>query len=258
MESSKNTGLEFAIGAKAIDKGDWLWDIGFNMTYNINEIVDLYQDASIATGGISGGVGNNIQQQAVGYATNTFYVYEQVYDEDGNPIEGLYVDQNDDGEITTADLYYFHNPHPKFYFGISSSLSWKSWNLFFAGRANFGNYVYNNVESSDAWLNRLYRSEGPYLSNILTATEETNFETARYFSDYYIQNGSFFKMDEITLSYTFEKLINDRLDVRLSGTVNNAFVITDYTGIDPEVNNGIDNNVYPRTRIWMFGVNVLF
>ncbi len=253
-----NTGLEFSIGAKAIVSGDWLWDIGFNMTYNVNEITELYQGASIATGGISGGVGNNIQEQAVGYATNTFYVYEQVYDEDGNPIEGLYVDRNEDGEITTADKYYFNDPHPEFYFGLSSSLSWKSWNLFFSGRANFGNYVYNNVDSENAWLNRLYRSEGPYLSNILTSTEETNFETARYFSDYYIQNGSFFRMDEITLSYTFENLINDRLDLSLSGTVNNAFVITNYTGIDPEVNNGIDNNVYPRTRIYMFGINLLF
>ncbi len=254
----KNHGMEFSIGAKAIVNDDMLWDIGFNITYNKNEITELYQGASIATGGIAGGVGNNIQEQAVGYATNTFYVYEQVYDQDGKPIEGLYVDRNGDGEITTSDKYYFKNPHPDFYFGISSNFSWKSWNLYFSGRANFGNYMYNNIQSENGWLNRMYRSEGPYISNITTASSETNFETARYFSDYYIQNASFFRMDDITLSYTFSQVLKDRFDIRLSATVNNAFVITDYDGIDPEVNNGIDNNVYPRTRIWMFGVNLLF
>ncbi|MCD4789282.1 MAG: SusC/RagA family TonB-linked outer membrane protein, partial [Bacteroidales bacterium] len=254
----ENKGIEFSIGAKAIVKENMLWDIGFNMTYNKNEITELYQGASIATGGIAGGVGNNIQEQAVGHATNTFYVYEQVYDQDGKPIEGLYVDRNGDGEITTSDKYYFKNPHPDFYFGISSNFSWKSWNLYFSGRANFGNYMYNNIQSENGWLNRMYRSEGPYISNITTASSETNFETARYFSDYYIQNASFFRMDDISLSYTFSQVLKDRLDIRLSATVNNAFVITDYDGIDPEVNNGIDNNVYPRTRIWMFGVNLLF
>jgi iron complex outermembrane receptor protein len=254
----ENKGFEFSIAAKVIAKDDLKWDIGFNMTYNVNEITELYQGASIATGGISGGVGNYIQEQAVGQATNTFYVYEQVYDQDGNPIEGLYVDRNGDGEITTSDKYYFKKPAADFYFGISSNLSWKSWNLYFSGRANFGNYVYNNVQSENGWLNSQYRSEGPYIKNITSASSETNFETARYFSDYWIQNASFFRMDDITLSYTFKQLIEDRLDIRLSATVNNAFVITDYTGIDPEVQNGIDNNVYPRSRIWMFGVNLIF
>ena len=254
----ENQGVEFTIGYKAIAKENLLWDIGFNVTFNENKITELYQGASVETGGISGGVGNNIQVHAVGYPTNTFYVYEQVYDDNGIPIEGLYVDRNGDGEITTDDKYYYKNPNPKFYFGLSSTLNWNKWSLYFSGRANFGNYMYNNVQSENGWYNRLYRSEGPYISNITSATSETNFETARYFSDYYIQNASFFRMDDITLSYTFSKLLNDRLDIRLAATVNNAFIITDYNGIDPEVNNGIDNNVYPRTRVWMFGVNLIF
>ncbi len=254
----ENKGIEFTIGGKAISKQNLSWDIGFNMTYNKNEITELYQGASIATGGIAGGVGNNIQEQAVGQATNTFYVYEQVYDQEGNPIEGLYVDRNGDGEITTADKYYFKKPAPDYYFGISSNLSWKAWSFYFSGRANFGNYAYNNVESENGWLNRMYRSEGPYISNITSASSETNFETARYFSDYWVQDASFFRMDDITLSYTFKQLLKDRLDIRLSATVNNAFVITNYTGLDPEVANGIDGNIYPRSRVWMFGVNLLF
>jgi iron complex outermembrane receptor protein len=254
----ENKGIEFSIAYKAIEKQDLSWDIGFNMTYNKNKITELYQGASIATGGIAGGVGNNIQEQAVGQATNTFYVYEQVYDEDGNPIEGLYVDRNGDGEITTSDKYYFKKPAPDFYFGISSNVSWKSWNFYFSGRANFGNYAYNNIQSENGWLNAQYRSEGPYIKNITSASSETNFETARYFSDYWIQNASFFRMDDITLSYTFKKLLEDRLDLRISATVNNAFVITQYDGIDPEIGSGIDNNVYPRSRIWMLGVNLVF
>ncbi len=254
----ENKGFEFSIAAKAISKEDLSWDIGFNMTYNKNKITELYQGASIATGGIAGGVGNNIQEQAVGQATNTFYVYEQVYDESGNPIEGLFVDRNADGEITTADKYYFKKPAPNYYFGISSNLTWKSWSFYFSGRANFGNYVYNNVQSENSWLNRMYRSEGPYISNITSASSETNFETARYFSDYWVQEASFFRMDDITLSYLFKQVLKDRLDIRLSATVNNAFVITNYTGLDPEVQNGIDGNIYPRSRVWMFGVNLVF
>ncbi|MBN2175202.1 MAG: TonB-dependent receptor [Bacteroidales bacterium] len=254
----ENKGIEFLINVKAISNEEWQWDIGFNMTYNVNEITELYQGASIATGGIAGGVGNNIQEHAVGEATSTFYVYEQVYDQDGNPIEGLYVDRNGDGQITTSDKYYFKKPAPDYMLGITSNLSYKDWNLFFAGRANIGNFVYNNVQSENSWLNRMYRSEGPYLSNITSAYSETNFETAKYFSDYWIQNAAFFKMDEITLSYTFKKVVADRLNIRLSATVNNAFVISQYDGLDPEVESGIDGNIFPRSRVWLFGVNLVF
>ncbi|MBC8319999.1 MAG: TonB-dependent receptor [Bacteroidetes bacterium] len=254
----ENKGIEFMINGKIISNEKMFWELGFNATYNKNEITELYDGASIPTGGIAGGVGNLIQEQAVGQPRNSFYVYEQVYDKNGMPIEGLYVDRNGDGVITTSDKYYYHDPNADFYFGISSNFSYKEWSFSFAGRANFGNYMYNNVQSENGWYNRMYRPEGPYISNIVASISSTNFESAQYFSDYYIQDASFFRMDNITLSYTFKKLLQNRLNLQLSATVNNAFVITNYDGIDPEVNNGIDNNVYPRTRAWMFGVNLLF
>ena len=254
----ENSGIEFAVNGKIISNEKMYWELGFNATYNKNEITELYDGASIPTGGIAGGVGNNVQEQAVGQPRNAFYVYEQVYDNDGMPIEGLYVDRNGDGEITTSDKYYYHDPNADFYFGISSNFSYKEWSFSFAGRANFGNYMYNNVQSENGWYNRMYRPEGPYLGNIISSVTNTEFESAQYHSDFYVQDASFFRMDNITISYTFSNLIQNRLNLELSATVNNAFVITNYDGIDPEVNYGIDNNVYPRTRAWMFGVNLQF
>lgn len=254
----ENKGIEFAVNGKIISNKDMFWELGFNATYNKNEITELYDGASIATGGIAGGVGNMVQEQAVGQPRNSFYVYEQVYDNEGYPIEGLYVDRNGDGQITTSDKYYYHDPDADFYFGISSTFNYKDWSFSFAGRANFGNYMYNNVQSENGWYNRMFRPEGPYLSNVVSSVTDTRFASAQYHSDYYVQDASFFRMDDISLSYTFNNLLQNRLKLQLSATVNNAFVITNYEGIDPEVNFGIDNNVYPRTRVWMFGVNLLF
>ncbi|MDG1900876.1 MAG: TonB-dependent receptor [Bacteroidales bacterium] len=254
----ENRGVEFSINGKVISKPDMYWELGFNATFNKNEITNLYDGAMIETGGIAGGVGNNIQVQAVGQPRNTFYVYEQVYDESGMPIEGLYVDRNGDGQITTDDKYFHNSANPDKFFGISSNFSYKSWSFAFSGRANFGNYMYNNVQSDNGWYGRLYRAEGPYISNITTGVSETGFQNAHYFSDYYIQDAAFFRMDNISLSYLFKDLAKNTLDIRLSATVNNAFIITNYSGIDPEVNGGIDNGVYPRTRVWVFGVNLMF
>jgi iron complex outermembrane receptor protein len=209
-------------------------------------------------GGISGGVGNTCQIQSVGYPINSFFVYEQVYDNDGNPIEGLYVDRNGDGQVTDDDRYQYKDINPKFYFGISSDLTYKNWDLFFSGRANFGNYVYNNVSSENGVYQRLYRPEGPYLSNVTADVMDINFVAPQYLSDYFIQEASFFKMDVISLSYLFDNIINKKVDLRISATVNNAFTITNYTGIDPEISTGIDNRVYPRPRVYALGVNLTF
>ncbi len=254
----ENSGVEFAINGKIISKPEMYWELGVNATFNHNEITNLYDGASIETGGIAGGVGNNIQVQAVGQPRNAFLVYEQVYDEAGKPIEGMYVDRNGDGQITTDDKYYYKDPNADMYFGISSNFSYKDWSFSFAGRANFGNYMYNNVDSENGWYNRMFRNEGPYLSNVVSSVTETDFNTAQYYSDYYVQDASFFRMDNISLSYTINDLLKNRLDIRLSATVNNAFIITRYKGIDPEVSGGIDNSVYPRSRVWVFGVNLMF
>ncbi len=254
----ENRGVELAINGRIISKEDMFWEVGLNGTYNKNEITKLYQDTPIETGGISGGVGNNIQVHAVGHPASSFYVYEQVYDENGDPIQGLYVDRNGDGIINSDDKYISESPNAPLYFGITSNFSYKDWTFSFSGRANFGNYVYNNAQSELATYDRLYRDEGPYASNVLSSVNEIGFYLPQYFSDYFVQEASFFRMDDISLSYTFQDLLKNKLDVRLSATCNNAFVITNYDGLDPEVFGGIDNNLYPRTRVWVFGVNVQF
>ena len=258
-----NKGVEFSINTKPVVTKDWLWDLNFNATYSYNEITKLTASSDtnylgVLTGGISGGVGNTCQIQSVGYPTYSFFVYEQVYDADGNPIEGMYVDRNGDGNVTDEDRYHYKDANPKFYFGISSDLSYKNWDLYFSGRANFGNYVYNNVSSENAVYQRLYRAEGPYLSNVTSDVTEINFVAPQYLSDYFIQEASFFKMDVISLNYLFDDIINKKVDLRISATVNNAFTITNYTGIDPEINTGIDNRIYPRPRVYALGVNLIF
>jgi len=258
-----NKGVEFAIFTRPVVTKDWDWELNFNATYNFNEITKLTATTDtnylgVLTGGISGGVGNTIQIQSVGYPTNSFFVYEQVYDPDGNPIEGMYVDRNGDGSVTDEDRYHYKDANPDLYFGISSSLSYKNWNLFFSGRANFGNYVYNNVSSENGVYERLYRAEGPYIGNVTSDVTTINFVTPQYLSDYFIKDASFFKMDNISLSYLFDDIINKKVDLRISGTINNAFTITNYEGIDPEINTGIDNRIYPRPRVYALGINLVF
>ena len=259
----ENKGVEFSIMTRPVVKSDLVWEIGFNATYNVNKITKLTATddpdyLGEPTGGISGGVGNNIQIHSVGFPTYSYFVFEQVYDNDGNPIQGMYVDRNGDGEITNADKYHYKKPASDFWFGLNSSVRWHQWEFAFSGRANFGNYVYNNVASENGIYERLYRPEGPYLSNIASYVYETNFENPQYMSDYYIQNGAFFRMDYLSLSYQFENLGGSKVDLRLSATVNNAFTITDYEGLDPEIQNGIDNNIYPRPRAYVLGINLLF
>lgn len=256
-----NKGVEFSIFTRPVITDDMSWEVGFNATYNENEITKLTATddpdyLGYETGGISGGVGNNVQMHTVGYPAYSFFVYEQVYDADGKPIQGMYVDRNGDGEITNDDRYHYKDPAPDFIFGISSRINYKNWNFSFSGRANFGNYVYNNVESENAVYQRLYRPEGPYLSNVSTAVEKTDFVNPQYLSDYYVQDGSFFRMDYITLGYLFK--LKEYVNLHLSFTVNNAFLITNYEGLDPEIHLGIDNRIYPRPRSYVFGINLQF
>lgn len=259
----ENKGVEFSIFTRPIVKPNLWWEVGFNATYNQNEITKLTATddpdyLGVETGGISGGIGNNIQMHSVGHPASSFFVWEQVYDADGNPVQGLYVDRNGDGEITNSDKYHFHKPAADFWFGINSTLDWKNWEFAFSGRANFGNYVYNNVASENGVYERLFRPEGPYLGNIANYVYETNFQNPEFLSDYYIQDASFFKMDYMTLSYIFRSIGNSRVNLRLTGTVNNVFTITGYEGIDPELQNGIDNNIYPRPRAYVLGINLQF
>lgn len=263
--SMKYSGFEFMLDVKPIVNKDWVWDIAGNATFYKNEItkLNISDDPNypgVMVGGISGGVGNTVQIQRVGNPANSFYVFQQVYDANGSPVEGLYVDRNNDGKITDADRYCYKSPNPTFTFGLSTSLKYRKWVLAMSGHANIGNYMYNNVEANRGVYSNIYRPEGPYLSNVATSVTNTGFVNQQYLSDYYVQNASFFKLDYLSLAYNFGNLIKNTANLRVSFTVNNVFTITKYQGLDPEVNlgstNGIDNNMYPRSRVFVVGLNL--
>ena len=257
----QNNGFEFSLGGKIIVTQDWKWDVTVNAAFNKNKITKLtaIDDPAFLgnyTGAIAGGVGNTVQINSVDYPVNSFFVYQQVYDKNGKPIEGLYVDRNGDGLITDADRYHYKSPNPTSTYGISTNLSYKKLTLSAAGHAAVGNYMYNNGSANRGVYSNLYRSEGPYLGNVTTDVFDVNFTNQQYLSDYYVQNASYFKLDYLSLSYDFGKVIKNTMGLRLSATVNNAFTITKYTGLDPEISSGIDNNVYPRSRVFVLGVNL--
>lgn len=258
----ENKGIEFSINAIPVSKTDLIWELGFNASYNVNKITKLTATddpnyLGVFTGDIAGAVGNTIQIHSVGMPANSFFVYEQVYDENQKPIEGLYVDRNGDGQITEKDRYHYKKAAPDVFMGFSSKVNWKNWDFGFNGRVNLGNYVYNNVWSSGGRLSNLYWSTG-YMNNIPSNALDTRFQTAQFFSDYYVKDGSFLRMDNINLGYTFRNFNNEKMNIRLYASAQNVFVITKYEGLDPEVSNGIDNNLYPRPRIFMIGVSVGF
>ncbi len=258
----ENRGIEFSINAIPVSKSDLTWEIGFNATYNENKITKLTATddpnyLGVFTGGISGAVGNSIQIHSVGKPANSFWVYEQVYDENQKPIEGLYVDRNGDGQISSEDGYHYKKAAPDVFMGFNSKVNWKKWDFSFNGRVNLGNYIYNNVWSSGGTLNNLYWSTG-YMNNVPRNALDTRFQNPQFFSDYYVKDGSFLRMDNINLGYTMKNFYNERINMRLYVSAQNVFVITKYEGLDPEVFSGIDNNIYPRPRIFLMGVNIGF
>jgi TonB-dependent starch-binding outer membrane protein SusC len=255
----ENKGIEFTINTSPVHSDKFNWDLSFNITRNINTITNLTKVPSpsfpgILVGGISGGVGNTVQIHTVGYPTNTFYVYQQVYNENGLPLEGVYVDKNQDGVVNTSDLYRYKSPQPNFYFGVSSQFNMGKWFAGFVTRASIGNYAYNNVNSA---AGAFRTSSNAFLNNGVKDITVSGFENSQYFSDYYIQNASFFRADNINLGYNLGKLKN-KIDATISANVQNAFVITKYTGLDPEISGGIDNNIYPRPRTFTLGLNLGF
>lgn len=261
----QNTGVEVELNAVAIEKKDWHWSIGVNAAWNKTEITRLTTDDErpnyygVYTGGISGGTGNTVQVHQTGQTPNSFFVYQQVYDENGKPVEGLYVDRNKDGKIDTADKYCFHKAAPDWTFGFNTQLSWKELTLAISAHSNLGNYVYNNVMSNGDLLTDL--STNSFINNRYVTAEEHNFQNyAQYWSDMYVTDASFLKIDNVTLSYRFHLCNVIARDMYLSvfGTVQNAACITKYRGIDPEIFNGIDNNMYPRPRTYILGVKFNF
>lgn len=260
--SLENKGIEFSVNALVVDKEDFSWNIGANIAYNKNKITKLTQVddpdyLGVQHGDISGGTGNKIKIHTVGRPAGSFFVYKQIYDTDGKPIEGLYEDVNNDGQFNESDLYVAGNAAPKVMLGLNTQLNYKNWDLTLSGRANLGMKVYNNIASNTGYYSRL-QVNGEYLNNINKDVFNTGFTNAQYFSDYYVQDASFFRMDNITLGYKLNSLIGKKTNMRIYTSVNNVFVITDYDGIDPEIEGGIDNNIYPRPRTYMLGVNLSF
>ncbi|MBK7220317.1 MAG: SusC/RagA family TonB-linked outer membrane protein [Saprospiraceae bacterium] len=253
----ENKGIEVILNTTPTS---WL-DLSVNVTHNQPKItkltaVDDPTYKGIATGGIAGGVGSNIQIHSVGYAPSSFYVYKQKYDEQGNILEGQFEDVNGDGVVNSSDFYHFKSPNPYLTLGLTGSIHIKNFDLSFAGRANLGNYVYNNVQTDMGYQARAFASNA-VLWNIHQAAIDNNVnnQSALTFSDHYVRDASFFRMDHITLAYNFEKVFNG---LRVYTTVQNPIVVTKYDGLDPEIGNGIDNNIYPRPRTFLAGVSVNF
>ncbi|MDD4460651.1 MAG: SusC/RagA family protein, partial [Proteiniphilum sp.] len=209
-------------------------------------------------GGIDGGTGNNIAIHAVNYPAGSFYLYEQVYDEAGKPLEGVFVDQNADGSINEQDMIPWKNASPDLYMGLSSQLSYKNWDFNFSVRGNIGNYAYNNIQSNRESKNTTFDPSG-WLKNRVNSATYTNFDAVHYQSSYYIQDASFMKVDNVSLGFNFTHLLNHQQSGRIHFTVQNPLVLTNYSGLDPEfTNNGIDNNIYPHPRVFILGLNLNF
>lgn len=263
----ENKGIELMLSTKPISTDDVNLNLGLNLTYNDTEITQLTTNdgpdyEGVPVGLFSGGVGNYVQRHSVGYAPNTFFVYQQVYDANGKPLEGVYVDRNNDGNITNSDKYRMEKPSADFTIGFTTDLNYKKWNFNMAWRGSIGNYVYNNIDSN---LGFEFQLLNPAFPNVISNGVENVLESGfinggseRFLSDYYVQEASFVKLDNVSVGYNFGSIFGATSNFSVTGSVQNVLTITDYVGLDPEVGSGIDYNIYPRPRIYMFGVNLNF
>lgn len=263
MESK---GIEVAINTTPVKTRTLTWDFGFNVSYNKYEITNLlkYQDpnfAGLPVSGIGGGTGNSIGKFAVGYVPYSYFVYRQVYNaENGRPIEGLYEDINRDGRTDDLDRVLYKKPAPDVLLGINTQLSCKKWTLGLNAHGMFGNYLYNNFRANNGTL-RSIKNPLTFIGNASSDYyENTQFVNNQYFSDYYIENASFLRLDNINIGYNAGSVLGTGTSMRILASVQNVFVITKYKGLDPEnaSDTGVDNNIYPRPRVFTLGVNVDF
>ena len=255
-------GAEFAVSydvfSNRADKRGLNWNVGFNATVLRSEIKELALEQDVRTGGIAGGTGGTVQLHRIGYAPFKFFVHKQVYDAEGNPIEGAYADLNGDNIINDEDRYLHQNNQPEVTLGLYSRLDYRNFDLSFNMRASLGNYIYNNVNSARAQLDLLQNGSVP--NNLPVDVLQTNFNTTPnvILSDYYIEDGSFLRMDNVTLGYSFPQVWGSKVNARLSLGVQNVFVLTNYSGLDPEIFSGIDNTIFPRARTFLLGGNFTF
>lgn len=259
--SLRNRGVEIALNIVPVRTEDFTWDLNFNAAYNKTKITDLGPQQEGFPGylqeGIPGGTGENIQINTVGFPSNAFYVYQQVYGEDGRPLEGVYVDRDGNGLVNEQDLYRYKQRAPLATFGLTTNFAYKRFTLNAVVRANTGNYVYNSLASNLAnYANA--RSSVNFVGNLPVGIRETGFRSQQLLSDYYVENGSFIRGENVTLGYNIGKIFSEGSNLRLTAAVQNVFLITKYKGLDPEIFNGVDNNFYPRARTFTFGINASF
>jgi len=258
----ENKGFELTVNGVLYDRDAFKWDLGFNFSTNKNVIKKIDNNTDPNFGGynvtgISGDVGQTIQVLKAGEEAFAFKTYKYILDDNGDPVVGtlmeMYQDINGDGQINELDLVIGESPNPKFLMGITSNMIYKSWDLSFTLRGSAGNYVYNNVSSSMGYFDLL---TDRVTNNIHVSAYETNFKTRQLHSDYYIENASFIKLDNITLGYSFNNVKFARIKAYL--TAQNVFTLTGYSGVEPEIFNGVDNNLYPRSTTVILGVNASF
>lgn len=255
----ENEGVEFAINAVPVRTKDFEWTVGFNYTWNDSKITKLNMIDTgqnfVQTGSISG-TGKYVQVFMVGERPYTFYLCKQAYDENGKPIEGKYVQP--DGSVSSTETRYATGKSalPTSYLGFNTRFSYKNWDLSLSGHGSFGNYVYNYV-AADQYVQSVYSDQGSF-SNILRSTRDNGFQQQQLYSDMWLEDGSFFRFDNVTLGYTFDRLWNSSSRLRLTFSVSNIATITGYSGLDPELTDGLDREVYPRPRTYTLGVNLTF
>ena len=262
--SLENKGIEASLTVRPVQTKDWQVEVTGNFTYNKNEITELTGEAAmVKTGGINAGTGNQCQVHTVGKPASSFYVYQQVYGADGLPLEGVFVDRNNDGNISEEDRYCYKSPAAPYLAGLSARIQYKNWDLGFNLRGSFGNYVFNDRQAGYANVEKRYDSSFAYIQNTTPTAVKNNWKTYSWvLSDYFVENASFVKLDNITLGYSFQNLFKggsyNGLNGRVYLTATNVATITNYSGQDPEVFGGIDNSIYPRPFSMTLGVNINF
>lgn len=260
--SFSTKGIELNINADVLRDTAFKWNFNFNVSTFERRIEELPAGNNVPVGGIGGGTGGNIQIFSEGWTPNSFYVFNQLYNQDGTPIEGAFADLNGDGIVNENDRYIYKNPDPNLLLGFQTNMSYKNFDLSFNLRSSFGNKVYNNVNSSNAYIG-LLSDVGGTVANVPSSTLFSGFNTSGnnvIFSDYYIEDASFVRVDNITLGYTIPRNDKRNTTIRLTAGIQNPnfLLFTDYSGLDPEVFGGIDNTIYPRQEQYLFGLNVKF
>ncbi len=257
----RNTGVEINLTARPVVTRDFTWTTSFNAAYNHNKVTKLDGDKNdMSNGNTPSGISTPLRYFIVGQPINTFMVYEQVYDNHGDPLPGQYVDQNNDGQINDADKIMYHTADPDWTFNWNNTFNYKNWDFGIALRASLGNYNYNGPRFSNTRLSNVM-TNNVQINNLMCGEylfpADTDLNNL-VLSNYWIENASFIRCDNISVGYTFNNLLKDKLNLRLFGVVQNPFVITKYKGLDPEVFGGIDNDVYPRPITVTLGLTATF